>query len=229
MIIASPLREPRRRGERRPRPPASPRSSSATRIEGEAREVGQALAGIALSASRTASRSRRRRSSSRAARRRSRSAATAVADATPSSSPASPSAFAGAPGIHALAADTDGIDGSEDNAGAIVTPDTLARARAAGLDVPALLADQRLLCALRRPRRSRRHRPDAHQRQRFPGDPGGLSPRFAAGIADARRANSDDQEIRVAEGEVVVELGEDDGAALVVAVPVVDEHADRGL
>ena len=45
----------------------------------------------------------------------------------------------GAPGVFALAADTDGIDGSEDNAGAIVTPDTLARARAAGLDVPALL------------------------------------------------------------------------------------------
>ena len=36
--------------------------------------------------------------------------------------------------IHALAADTDGIDGSEDNAGAFVTPDTLARAAAAGLD-----------------------------------------------------------------------------------------------
>ncbi len=34
----------------------------------------------------------------------------------------------GAAGISALAADTDGIDGSEDNAGAIVTPDTLARA-----------------------------------------------------------------------------------------------------
>jgi hydroxypyruvate reductase len=46
----------------------------------------------------------------------------------------------GAPGIHALAADTDGIDGSEDNAGAIVTPDTLARARAIGLDPKALLA-----------------------------------------------------------------------------------------
>jgi hydroxypyruvate reductase len=37
------------------------------------------------------------------------------------------------PGVHVLAADTDGIDGIEDNAGAIVTPDTLARARAAGL------------------------------------------------------------------------------------------------
>ncbi len=42
--------------------------------------------------------------------------------------------------IHGLAADTDGIDGSEDNAGAIVTPDTMARAHAAGLDVPALMA-----------------------------------------------------------------------------------------
>jgi hydroxypyruvate reductase len=37
------------------------------------------------------------------------------------------------PRVHALAADTDGIDGVEDNAGAIVTPDTLARAAALGL------------------------------------------------------------------------------------------------
>ena len=47
----------------------------------------------------------------------------------------------GAAGISALAADTDGIDGSEDNAGAIVTPDTLARAQAQGLDAKAMLAD----------------------------------------------------------------------------------------
>ena len=40
----------------------------------------------------------------------------------------------GAPGIYALACDTDGIDGSGDNAGAIVTPETLARAKAALLD-----------------------------------------------------------------------------------------------
>jgi hydroxypyruvate reductase len=44
-------------------------------------------------------------------------------------------------GIWALAGDTDGIDGSEDNAGAIVTPDTLARARQAGIDCKARLAD----------------------------------------------------------------------------------------
>jgi glycerate 2-kinase len=49
-------------------------------------------------------------------------------------------ALAGAPGIWALAGDTDGIDGSEDAAGAVVAPDTLARARAQGLDPAALLA-----------------------------------------------------------------------------------------
>ena len=43
-------------------------------------------------------------------------------------------ALDGEAGIYAIACDTDGIDGSEDNAGARVTPDTLARARAAGLD-----------------------------------------------------------------------------------------------
>ncbi|HRI16951.1 MAG TPA: glycerate kinase [Burkholderiaceae bacterium] len=42
-------------------------------------------------------------------------------------------ALQGEPGVYALAADTDGIDGVEDNAGAIVTPDTLARAAARGL------------------------------------------------------------------------------------------------
>ena len=46
----------------------------------------------------------------------------------------------GAPGLSALACDTDGIDGTGDAAGAIVTPDTLARARAARLDPAAHLA-----------------------------------------------------------------------------------------
>jgi hydroxypyruvate reductase len=41
----------------------------------------------------------------------------------------------------ALAADTDGIDGAEANAGAIVAPDTLARAAAMGLDAKRMLAD----------------------------------------------------------------------------------------
>jgi hydroxypyruvate reductase len=43
-------------------------------------------------------------------------------------------------GRFAIAADTDGIDGSENNAGAIITPDTLKRARALGLDAEAHLA-----------------------------------------------------------------------------------------
>ena len=42
-------------------------------------------------------------------------------------------ALQGEPGVWVLAADTDGIDGVEDNAGAIVTPDTLARAAALGM------------------------------------------------------------------------------------------------
>jgi hydroxypyruvate reductase len=42
-------------------------------------------------------------------------------------------ALQGQSGVHVLAADTDGIDGIEDNAGAIVTPTTLARAMALGL------------------------------------------------------------------------------------------------
>ena len=48
-------------------------------------------------------------------------------------------ALQGAAGIHAIAADTDGIDGVEDNAGAFVAPDTLARAAALGLKAQAFL------------------------------------------------------------------------------------------
>ena len=50
-------------------------------------------------------------------------------------------ALDGAPGIWALACDTDGIDGTEDAAGAVVGPDTLARARALGLDPAKHLAE----------------------------------------------------------------------------------------
>lgn len=45
----------------------------------------------------------------------------------------------GAAGIHALACDTDGIDGSEDNAGAVLTPDALQRAADKELNAAALL------------------------------------------------------------------------------------------
>ena len=49
-------------------------------------------------------------------------------------------ALDGAPGIAAIACDTDGIDGTEDNAGAIVYPDSVARAVKAGIAVREALA-----------------------------------------------------------------------------------------
>jgi glycerate 2-kinase len=49
-------------------------------------------------------------------------------------------ALSGAANIWAIAGDTDGIDGMDDLAGAIVAPDTLARARALGLDPRAMLS-----------------------------------------------------------------------------------------
>lgn len=48
-------------------------------------------------------------------------------------------ALDGLPGVTALACDTDGIDGIEDNAGAIIDAGTLERARARGLDARAHL------------------------------------------------------------------------------------------
>jgi glycerate 2-kinase len=110
-------------------------------LEGEAREVGKVLAGIALQVRRhgqpapspcvllsggeTTVTVRR---SGRGGRNAELLLALAIH-------------LHGAPGISALAADTDGIDGSEDNAGAIALPDTLARARDKGLDAKAMLAD----------------------------------------------------------------------------------------
>jgi hydroxypyruvate reductase len=49
-------------------------------------------------------------------------------------------AAAGAEGVYAIAGDSDGIDGTEDAAGAMVTPTTLARGAALGLNARALLA-----------------------------------------------------------------------------------------
>jgi glycerate 2-kinase len=50
-------------------------------------------------------------------------------------------ALDGHPSIHAIACDSDGIDGTEDNAGAMAGPDTVARAASLGLDLRAQLAD----------------------------------------------------------------------------------------
>ncbi len=59
-------------------------------------------------------------------------------------------AIEGLAGIHALAADTDGIDGSEDNAGGFVDGATAARIRAAGADPRALLSGNDAWTALDR-------------------------------------------------------------------------------
>jgi hydroxypyruvate reductase len=45
------------------------------------------------------------------------------------------------PNVHAIACDTDGIDGSEDNAGAVLFPESLMRSARLGLDARKLLAD----------------------------------------------------------------------------------------
>lgn len=47
----------------------------------------------------------------------------------------------GMPGVYALAADTDGIDGTEDNAGALLLPDTGKRAKVLGLSAAKMLAN----------------------------------------------------------------------------------------
>jgi len=50
-------------------------------------------------------------------------------------------ALNGEHGIHAVAGDTDGIDGTEDNAGALLDPTSVARAAARGIDARQSLAD----------------------------------------------------------------------------------------
>ena len=47
----------------------------------------------------------------------------------------------GLPGVYALSGDTDGVDGAEEVAGAIMTPDTLARATALGIKAKQALAN----------------------------------------------------------------------------------------
>lgn len=109
-------------------------------IEGEAREVGKALAGMAVSCGRHGFPAKNPcvlllggettvtlKGEGRGGRNTEFLLGLALA-------------LDGAPGIHALAADTDGIDGSEDNAGAFVASDSLRRARELGLDIRSHLA-----------------------------------------------------------------------------------------
>jgi hydroxypyruvate reductase len=110
-------------------------------IEGEAREVGKAFAGVARSAARHGEPARppcvllsggETTVTVRGKGRGGRNAEFLLGLAL---------ALNGAPGVYALAGDTDGIDGSEGNAGAYVAPDTLARAAALGLKAKDRLAD----------------------------------------------------------------------------------------
>jgi hydroxypyruvate reductase len=111
------------------------------RIEGEAREVGRVLAGIALSAKASGDplpapcvllSGGETTVTLRGAGCGGRNVEFLLALAL---------ALNGAAGIHALAADTDGVDGAAEVAGAVISPDTMPRARACGLDAAAMLDD----------------------------------------------------------------------------------------
>jgi glycerate-2-kinase len=111
-------------------------------LEGEARHVGTALAGVALSAARHGHPLR----APCAILSGGETTVTLPAAAAGGSGGrntecllAAALALGGAPGIFALCADTDGVDGKSHAAGAVATPTTLARAREKGLDPRALL------------------------------------------------------------------------------------------
>lgn len=111
-------------------------------IEGEAREIGREHGALALSRLQEAQRpcvflsggetSVTMRASDKAASRGGRNSEYLLALAL---------SLDGAAGVYALAADTDGIDGASPHAGAIIMPDTLARARGKGLE-PGLMLDE---------------------------------------------------------------------------------------
>ncbi|WCM94551.1 glycerate kinase [Acidovorax sp. NCPPB 2350] len=103
-------------------------------IEGEARAVGRAMAGIALQVARRGQpfagpcvllSGGETTVTVRGAGRGGRNVEFLLSLAI---------ALRGEPGIHALAADTDGVDGREEIAGAWLAPDSIARARALGLN-----------------------------------------------------------------------------------------------
>jgi len=110
-------------------------------IEGEARDVGKVMAGIALQVARHSQPFRPPcvllsggetsvtvRGSGRGGRNVEFLLALALA-------------LDGCPGVDALAGDTDGVDGQEEIAGAVIGPETLARARAMGLKPQDVLAE----------------------------------------------------------------------------------------
>ena len=110
-------------------------------IEGEAREVGKVMAGIARSAAQHGDPAAppcvllsggETTVTVRGGGRGGRNVEFLLALAV---------ALDGLPNVWAIAGDTDGVDGAEEVAGAIVAPDTLARARARGIRAADRLAD----------------------------------------------------------------------------------------
>jgi len=118
-------------------------------LQGEAREMGQVLAGIAVSARRhghpapapclllSGGESTVTLGSAKHGRGGRNTEFLAAFGLALHAAGLAPAA---SPNIWALAADTDGIDGASDAAGALLAPDTLSRAAAAGANPAALLA-----------------------------------------------------------------------------------------
>lgn len=110
-------------------------------LEGEAREVARAQADLALE------RQRQRTGSGRPLLLLSGGELTVTRNGNGVGGPNAEFALAlalalkGASGIHAIACDTDGVDGAAEVAGAVIGPDTLAKADALGVSASGALAD----------------------------------------------------------------------------------------
>lgn len=111
-------------------------------LEGEAREMGTVMGGIALSA-----RTRGQPVEGPAVILSGGEGTVSIGSVTPGRGGRNTEfllglsvAIAGNDGVWAIAGDTDGIDGTEDAAGAILSPDSLKRSAQAGLDAKTLLA-----------------------------------------------------------------------------------------
>lgn len=111
-------------------------------LEGESRQLGTVMAGIARSVRRHAEPAR-----APAVLLSGGETTVSIGDTTPGRGGRNTEFLLGLavaldaePGVWAVAGDTDGIDGTEDAAGAVVTPDTLARAREAGLSPRGVLS-----------------------------------------------------------------------------------------
>lgn len=110
-------------------------------IEGEVRDVGKVLAGLRCKQCGGASLLPHRAFSCPAARRWSRSGDQDAAGSNVEFLLSLAATFDGYSGIHALAGDTDGVDGSEEITGADLAPDSIALAWAQGISVKRTLAE----------------------------------------------------------------------------------------